>query len=179
MVCTERYRGLVDCDGFESATKQAFAALEAEHGFDVQTTRQGAGRCSVTYRSTASWVRISLDVQRDRYFQVEFGPLVNAEVPGALVFLPPEGEPLSHYPLWAVMRLNDAEPPPFSFADGSVLDAELKVWADALESHGGDALRGDFNHYDGVRAILEANAAKKMEYAQKLVSRARARRAQD
>jgi hypothetical protein len=169
----------VDCDRFESATKRAFVALGTEHGFDVQATRQGPGRCAVTYRGATSWVRISLDVQRDRYFQVEFGPLVGAEVLGALVFLPPEGEPLSHYPLWAVMRLHNVELPPFSFADGSVLDAELNAWADALESHAGDALHGDFSDYNGVRAILQANAAKKMAYAEKLVSRARAQRSQD
>jgi hypothetical protein len=114
----------------------------------------------LTYRNDTTFVRVELD-DRDRSFNVLFGPLVNGEIPEYPIFLPPAAEAVRWFPLWALLELRGEEAPPFSF-DESHLDAELQAWADALREHAGPAIDGDFSVLEGVYDVLGANLERRM-----------------
>jgi len=139
----------MNLDRFESAARSAFSFLERDHGmtFVPDTAQERHAHFWVrylTYRSAGrSFVQIELD-DRDRAFNVLFGPLEGRELPPYPIFMERDDEPVLWFPLWAVLSADGAEPPPFSFAEDARLDADLAAWAAALQTHARRALAGDF-----------------------------------
>jgi hypothetical protein len=143
----------MDLDRFEVAAQQAFEYLERDYGLEfhpdtVAERREHWWVRYLTYQNDRVFVRVELD-DRDRAFNVLFGPVRNGVIPPYPIVLERDDEPIEWFPLWAVLHARDAPEPPFSFVVDERLDAELRAWGRALEAHAADALRsGDFSSLD-------------------------------
>ena len=143
----------MNLDRFEAAAQRAFGFLERDHGLEFHPDTAADRREHwwvryLTYRDHRVFVRIELD-DRDRAFNVLFGPIQEGRVPPYPIFLERDDEPIDWFPLWAVLRARGSAEPPFSFVEDEGLDAELLAWADALGTHAAAALRtGDFSALD-------------------------------
>jgi len=138
----------MNLDRFEQASERAFAFLERDFGlaFAPDSTNERRAHWWVrylTYRNSEAFVRLELD-DRDRAFNILLGPVLEGELPPYPIFLEREDEPVTWFPLWAILRGRGAAEPPFSFAEDERLDEELDAWADALRSHAALALAGNF-----------------------------------
>jgi hypothetical protein len=137
----------MNLDRFEAAARDAFAFLEDEYGLvhvpddPAERTRHWWAR-HLTYGSDRAFVRVELD-DRDRVFNVLFGPTRSGEIPPYPTFLEREEEPIEWFPLWAVLHARGISAPEFSFAEDDRLDRELAAWADALRAEAGSALLGE------------------------------------
>jgi hypothetical protein len=141
--------GPKNLDRFEQAAQRAFAFLERDFGltFEPDSTDEWRKHWWVrylTYRNDGAFVRIELD-DRDRAFNILVGPVVVGELPPYPIFLEREDEPVTWFPVWAILRGRGEPEPPFSFAQDERLDDELDAWAAALREHARPALRGDFD----------------------------------
>jgi hypothetical protein len=112
----------------------------------------------LTYRNADAFVRVELD-DRDRAFNVQLGPVVDGDLPPYPIFLERADEPITWFPLWAVLRGRGSVEPPFTFAEDQHLDEELDAWAAALREHAACALVGDFDElHEPVRRIKRRQA---------------------
>jgi hypothetical protein len=105
---------LVMLDEFEQAARRAFSRLEHGHGFAVEVGPPEAERSAMSpryllYRNETTFVCVELAINYDRSFTVVVGPLTDGEDPPRPIFLEREGELMTHYPLWAIMRANGAD----------------------------------------------------------------------
>ena len=122
----------MNLERFEQAARRAFAFLEMDAGLTFESASSThSWTCHLTYRDQMVSVRVDLD-SRDRAFNFLLGPIVDVEVPPDPIFSEPAGEPLSWFPLWAILRARGVDVPIFSFAEGERLDDELSAWAGAL-----------------------------------------------
>ena len=143
----------MNLDRFEAAAYEAFGFLERAYGLEHSPDTAADRRAHwwvryLTYTGGRAFVRVELD-DRDRAFNVLFGAVRDGRIPSYPIVRERENEPILWFPLWAVLRARDVPEPPFSFVTDERLDAELRVWADALEAYAGDALRsGDFSALD-------------------------------
>jgi hypothetical protein len=155
-------------DRFEQAAVAAFAFLEDDFEMTLRRDTDAERKKfwwarHVTYVSSRAFVRIELDT-RDRAFNVLLGPLVNGDIPPYPIFLEHEDEPLTWFPLWAILQSRDVPDPPFSFAEDDQLDQELAIWADVLRQHAAAALAGDFDDLEGpVRLVKYREAISREE----------------
>lgn len=154
----------MDLDRFESAARDAFAFLERDHALtfrpDSADDRDRHWWVSyLTYFGGHAFVRVALD-DRDRAFNVLFGPLRHGDLPPYPIFLERDDEPLTWFPLWAVLEARRADVPRFSFAEDGRLDVELTAWTTALREHATDALRGDFDDLEGPVRRVKAEQLK-------------------
>lgn len=163
----------MNADRFEQAAQSAFAFLEDDFGMTVkpesktERSRHWWGRY-VTYVSDRVFVRIELD-NRDRAFNILLGPLVAGDIPPYPIFLERDDEPLTWFPLWAILQSRGVQDPPFSFAEDEQLDDELAAWAAALRDHAGVALSGDFDDLrEPVRRVKNQEAAARLERDERL-----------
>ncbi len=102
---------------FEKASREVFAFLERDFGFRLLSAESGGpGLCHLTYANDVAFVRLKTDVASDRHFNLLVGPLVRGSIPPEPLFLEREDEPLTWYPLWAIMRVRGADEPRFSGA---------------------------------------------------------------
>ena len=134
----------MNLDRFEAAAERVFGFLERDYELTLRPdTAADRGEHwwvrYLTYRNDDVFVRIELD-DRDRAFNVLFGPMREGRIPPYPVVLERDDEPLEWFPLWAVLRARGVPEPPFSFFEDGRLDAELLAWADALRTHAGAAL---------------------------------------
>jgi hypothetical protein len=163
----------LNADRFEHAVQSAFAFLEDDFGMTVklesnaERRRHWWGRY-VTYVNDRMFLRVELD-NRDRAFNILLGPLVDGEIPPYPIFLERDDEPLTWFPLWAILQSRGVEDPPFSFAEDEQLDAELSAWAAALRDHAAAALAGDFDELrEPVRRVKNKEAAARLEGDERL-----------
>jgi hypothetical protein len=148
----------MDLDRFEQAARRAFAFLERDLGLTVEPDsdedrREHPWVRYLHYRGEATFVRLELD-DRERVFNILLGPLVDGDLPPYPIVLERDDEPVTWFPLWAILRSRGTAEPPFSFAEDERLDGELDAWAAALREHAGSALRGDFDElHEPVRRV--------------------------
>ncbi len=160
----------MNLDRFEEASQRAFEFLEADFGltFEPDSPDDRRRHCWVrylTYRNAQAFVRIELD-DRDRAFNIQLGPLVDGDLPPYPIFLERADEPITWFPLWAILRGRGADEPPFTFAEDEHLDQELETWGAALREHAAVALRGEFDDLrEPVRRVTrqQAEAARKRD----------------
>jgi hypothetical protein len=152
----------LNLDQFEDAARIAFAFLEEDFAFaftrDSEEDRKRHWWVRyLTYRNNTTFVRVELD-DRERVFNVLFGPLDDGQIPEYPIFLPRQARSLTWFPLWAVIEMRNEEAPPFSFAKGERLGYELGAWAEALRRHAEPALRGSFADLDreGVYRVMSS-----------------------
>lgn len=163
----------MDPDRFEQAARSAFAFLETDFGMTLKPETKAERRSHwwgryVTYVGDRTFVRIELDT-RDVAFNILLGPLVDGEIPPYPIFLEREDEPLTWFPLWAILQSRGAPDPPFSFVEDEQLDRELAAWASALREHAAPALAGEFEELrDPVRRVKYREAIARMERDERL-----------
>ena len=140
----------MNLDRFEVAAQHAFGFLERDYHLTYYPDTPAARREHwwvryLTYRDGRVFVRLELD-DRERVFNILFGPLRDGRMPPYPIVLERTGEPIEWFPLWAVLGARGLPEPPFSFVEDERLEEELLAWADAVDEHAAAALTsGDFS----------------------------------